>query len=66
VQISQELCKSNAELCNLVAKWTYVNGQLFFTVHQNGRNELAHTVDETLYFKPHQKYLKMFIFQDYS
>jgi hypothetical protein len=58
VQVPQELCKSNAELCNLVAqmstaisKWTNI-----FILHQIGRNELAHTVAETLFFKPRQKY----------
>jgi hypothetical protein len=30
--------------------------QYSFTVHQIGRNESVHTVAETLYFKPHQKY----------
>jgi hypothetical protein len=64
VQITLELCKSNAELRNLVAKtstairkWTNI-----FIVHQSGRNELAHTVAETLCFKPHQKYFHENVF----
>jgi hypothetical protein len=63
------VCKSNAELCNLVAKTTsqYVNEPIFFIVHQIGRNELAHTVADTLYFKPHQNIsTRMFMFQDHS
>jgi hypothetical protein len=47
--ITQELCKSNAELCNLVAKTsTAISKQTtIFIVHQIEGNELANTVAET-------------------
>jgi uncharacterized phage-like protein YoqJ len=42
--------------------------QYFFIIHQIGRNVFAHTVAETLNFKPHQKYFHeyVFFFQEHS
>jgi hypothetical protein len=64
------MCKRNAEVCSLTAKMSTATSKWtnIFMAHLTGKHKLEHTVAETVYFKPHQKYFRenAYLLQDHS